>query len=152
MIATGFSRIAESSASRGLSEYAYIFNLIDQTIAFEETILFSNNGVITAGISHTPGTDLITLSNAGDYIINYYVAGMETNQITLYQNGNPVLGSTCGSVDGTKLSQGTVIITACAGDFLTLKNHSNVAAVTLLASQNGAQANVNAFILIQKVR
>ena len=151
MIASESSRIAESVASQGLSEYAYIFNLVDQTIGFDENIHFSNNGVITAGISHTPGTDIITLANAGDYIINYYITGAETTQITLYKNENPVLGGIYSSVDGTKLRQGTAIITAFAGDFVVLKNNSNETAVTLMASQNGAQANVNASIFIQKV-
>ena len=137
--------------SQGLSAYAYIYNLLAQTVALESTITFSNNGVITEGITHSPGTDSISIADAGDYAIWFIVAGVEPNQITLFQNGSPVAEGTYGSVAGTQPGPGIVIITASAGDVLTLRNHTSTSAVTLQTLAGGTQANVNASILIQKI-
>ncbi len=145
------TRLAEYGSSQGLSEYAYIFNFLSQTITAEKNIAFSNNGIITSGISHTPGTDVISLINAGQYLIYFYVLGVRTNQFTIYHNNSPVLGSTYSSMSATQPIQGMVIITASAGDYIVLKNSSSATAVMLKSSADGILSNVNASILIQKI-
>jgi len=135
----------------GLSEYAYIYNLGDQTVAVEANILFSSNGVMSSGITHTAGSDTIALVNAGDYAIWFNVTGVETNQFALYQGINIVPGSLYGSGAGTQSNPGMVIITALAGDLLTLKNQSSASAVGLQNLAGGSQTNVNVSVLIQKI-
>ena len=139
------------AGTNGLSEYAYIYNLTAGTVAIEADVLFSDNGVIVGTIAHAVGTSTITLGTAGDYAIWYNVAGVEPSQFALFLNGAPVGGGIYGSGAGTQPNPGMVIITAAAGDVLTLRNHSSAAAVTLQTLAGGTQINANASILIQKI-
>ena len=135
----------------GLSEYAYIYNLDAQVVAIEADISFSSNGVIVGTITHAPGTSTIQIGSAGDYSVWFYANGVEPNQFTLFQNGAPVVGSVYGSGAGTQGNTGMVIITAAAGDILTVRNHSSASAVTLQTLAGGTQINSNASILIQRL-
>ena len=134
-----------------LSEYAHIYNIAAQVVPVEANINFSNNGIIVGSITHAPGTASITLGNTGTYAILFIVTGVEPNQFTLFQNGAPVAGSTYGSGAGTQPNTGAVIITAAAGDVLTLRNHTSAAAVTLQTLAGGTQTNTNASIKIEKI-
>ena len=149
--ATGGTGVTGATGSNGLSEYAYIYNLDAQTVALEADILFSTNGVITGAITHAPGTSSIQLGSVGNYAVWFYAAGVEPNQFTLFQNGSPVAGSVYGSGAGTQMNLGMVIITAAAGDTLTVRNHTSAAAVTLQTLAGGTQINSNASIMIQKI-
>ena len=140
-----------ATGANGLSEYAYIYNLISRTVAIEEDVIFSNNGVIVGAITHVVGTSVITLGTAGDYAIWFNTAGLEPSQFSLFINGASVAGAIYGSGAGTQPSPGMVIITAAAGDVLTLRNHSSAAAVTLQTLAGGTQTNANASVLIQKI-
>lgn len=135
----------------GLSEYAYIYNLDAQVVAIEADVSFSSNGIIVGTITHAPGTSTIQIGSAGDYSVWFYSNGVEPNQFTLFQNGAPVSGSIYGSGVGTQGSTGMVIITAAAGDILTVRNHSSASAVTLQTLAGGTQINSNASILLQKL-
>ncbi|WP_374756627.1 BclA C-terminal domain-containing protein, partial [Dyadobacter bucti] len=135
-------------AASGIAEYAYIYNLNAQVVALEADVAFSDNGVIKGGITHAPGTTNITLTTAGDYSIWFHVSGVEPNQFTLFQNGAPVAGATYGSGAGTQQNTGMTIITASAGDVLTVRNHTGAAAVTLQTLAGGTQINANASIKI----
>ena len=135
-------------ASSGISEYAYIYNLDAQVVALEADIVFSSNGVIKGAITHAPGTSTITLGTAGDYSIHFHESSVEPNQFTLFQNGAPVPGTTYGSGAGTQQNTGMTIITASAGDVLTVRNHTGAAAVTLQTLAGGTQINTNASIKI----
>ncbi len=139
------------SSSQGLAEYAYIYNLDAQVIPLEADITFSNNGNLTGSMFHSPGTSTITLGTAGVYSIWFNVSGVEPNQFALFQNGTPVAGSIYGSGAGTQINSGMVIITAAAGDVLTLRNHTSSAAVTLQTLAGGTQTNANASIMIHKL-
>lgn len=115
----------------------------------ESDITFSNNGVIKGAITHAPGTSTIVLGTAGDYSIWFHESGVEPNQFTLFQNGAAVSGATYGSGAGTQQNTGMTIITASAGDVLTVRNHTAAAAVTLQTLAGGTQINANASIKIQ---
>jgi len=135
-------------ATSGIAEYAYIYNLDAQVVALEADIIFSSNGVIKGAITHTPGTSTITLGTSGDYSIWFHESSVEPNQFTLFQNGTPVAGATYGSGAGTQQTTGMTIITASAGDVLTVRNHTGAAAVTLQTLAGGTQTNANASIKI----
>jgi len=141
---------AQGPTGAGLSAYAYVYNLDAQTVAIEADITFSADANLS-GITHAPGTSQIVLGSAGVYSVCFSVSGVEPAQFTLYQNGAPVLGSTYGSGAGTQIDSGMVIVTASAGDILTLKNHSSASAVTLQTLAGGTQVNTNASVLIQKL-
>jgi hypothetical protein len=148
---TGSTGPTGPSSTNGLSEYAYIYNLDAQVVAVESDVLFSNNGIIVGSIAHTPGTSTIQLGSAGDYAVWFYEAGVEPNQFTVYQNGAPVDGAVYGSGAGTQPNPGMVIVTAAAGDILTVRNHTSAASVTLQTLAGGTQINTNASVLIQKI-
>jgi hypothetical protein len=117
----------------------------------EADITYSNNGVIVGAITHAPGTSQIIIGTPGDYAVWFNEAGVEPNQFTLFQNGGPVAGSTYGSGAGTQPNPGMVIITAAAGDVLTVRNHTSAAAVTLQTLAGGTVTNANASVLIEKL-
>jgi hypothetical protein len=137
--------------SEGILEYAYIYNTGLQVVAIEAPVLFSNTGVITAGITHAPGSAQIAIGSAGDYKVDFSVSGVEPNQFALFVNGAAVAEAIYGSGAGTQQNTGQAIITLSAGDVLTLVNHSSAAAVTLQDLAGGTQTNVNASISILKL-
>lgn len=137
------------AATCGLCEYGYIYNLSAQVVPLETDTIFDSTGVTTTGITHTPGTAQIFVTNPGDYEVTFYVTALEPNQFTLFLNGSPVPGTTYGTGAGTQANPGQAIITLTAGDSLTLRNHTSAAAVTLQTLAGGTQINVNASIVIK---
>jgi hypothetical protein len=131
--------------------YAYIYNLTAQTIAIEADIPFSDNGILTGGITHSPGSAGVTFVGAGDYEVTFSVSGTEPNQFALFLNGAFVAGTVYGSGAGTQQNTGLAIVRAGAGDVLTLRNHSSAAAVGLASVVGGTQANSNASVRIVKL-
>ena len=132
-------------------EYAYVYNITAETVAIEDPIDFDTNGIMSAGISHAPGSPVITLAVGGIYEVTYVVAGVEPNQFALFVDGAPLPESTYGSGVGTQPNVGHLLIQVGAGTELTLVNHSSAAAVTLQTLAGGTQPNVNASILIRQV-
>ena len=119
-------------------EYAYVYNVAARTVAIEADVTFSSNGVMTAGITHAPGSAGIALVNAGDYKVTFTVSGVEPSQMALFVNG--VLwcrGTVYGSGAGTQQNTGQAIVTLAAGDVITVRNHSSSAAVTLQTLPEG---------------
>lgn len=106
--------------SKRTSEYAYVFNVEAGDIDAGETIVFSDNGEISDGISHTEGSDKIKVKSSGVYMLNYYVGSNDDNQFTVFVNGEPVDGSTYNTRAG--INYGQVIINIARGDVLTLVN------------------------------
>lgn len=141
---------AGPAGAQGLSAYAYIYNLPVQTVPLEAAVTFSNNGVIAGAITHTPGTAPVILGSAGDYAVWFYVADGGSNQFALFQNGAPVAGAIYGTASDAP-NPGWVIISAAAGDSLTLVNHASFSEVGLLFPVGGTENNVNAAVLIEKI-
>nr|WP_319489553.1 collagen-like protein [uncultured Caproiciproducens sp.] len=144
-------KLYEPSYEKGLSEFAYIYNLGEQAVAVAAKISFSNNGIIVGAITHSPGTSTIQIGNAGNYAIWFYAEAVEANQFTLFQNDTPVAGSIYGAGSGTQMNLGIAIISAMASDILTVRNHTSASAVTLQTLAGGTEINANASILIQKI-
>jgi hypothetical protein len=137
----------------GISDYAYIYNVLQQVIAVEASVPFSDNGLITSGITHSPGNPGIFIVNAGIYKITFSVSGTEPNQFALFVNNIPQAGSVYGSGAGTQQNNGQIILNIPAGATLTLVNHTSAAAVTLAADTpiGGTAPAVNASVLILKL-
>lgn len=148
---TGAAGANGTNGTSGLAEYAYIYNDGAENVALEDDIDFDSNGVITAGISHAPGTNLISVTNAGDYKVSFSVSSVEPSQFGLFLNGAPVTNSVYGSGAGTQQNTGQAILTLAAGDSLTLRNHTSTAGVALETNAGGPGTNVNASIVIEKL-
>ncbi|MCH5304231.1 MAG: hypothetical protein J1E41_05155 [Ruminococcus sp.] len=101
--------------------YGYVYNITRQNVDEDEAVTFSSNGLLSSGITHVAGTSDIVITTAGVYLINYYVG--EEGQFTVYQNSAPVAGSTYASSED--IIYGQVIISAQAGDIITLVNTDN---------------------------
>lgn len=132
-------------------EFAYVYNEGPAVVAIEADVPFDSNGVLSAGITHAPGGAGITFVTAGTYEVTFTLSGVEPSQMALFLNGASVAGAIYGSGAGTQPNTGQVIITADAGDVLTLRNHTSAAAVTLQTLAGGTQVNVNASILIEQL-
>ena len=135
----------------GISQYAYIYNNSAEVVAVIDAVDFDTNGPITAGILHAPGSPTTTLVNAGTYLVNWSVSGVEPNQFTLYLNGAPVANTRYGSGAGTQQNTGLSIITVPAGSTLELRNNLSPAAVTLQTNAGGVQPNINASLEILRL-
>ena len=59
---------ATGATGGGLSAYAYIYNLEAQVVAIEADVAFDTTGPLL-GITHAPGTSVITIVNSGTYEI-----------------------------------------------------------------------------------
>ena len=135
-----------------LTKYAYIYNVSSQLVPLEEDISFSNNDIIIDTITHTPGTSIISIDNPGYYAVWFDVQSMQPNMFTLMQNGTPIASITYEFKTGNQRNPGLVMITASAGDVLTLRNQTSSEAVTLQTMADEIQSFANASILIRKIR
>lgn len=135
----------------GAAEYASIYNVGPQALPVGGSVEFDTNGVVTPGIVHTPGSPSIVFTRAGTYNVRFTISSVEPNQIAIFINGTPVPGTTFGSGAGTQQNHGEAIVSAAAGDVITLRNHSSAAALTLQTLAGGTQATVNAAITIQSL-
>ena len=112
---------------------------------------FDSNGLLTAGITHAPGTAGVQFVNAGTYRVDFSVSGTEPGQFALFRNGALIPGTVYGSGAGTQQNTGQVIVTLGASDVLTLKNHSSSSAVSLQTLAGGTATNTNASLAIEKL-
>lgn len=138
------------------SAYGYIYNVTEQTVDDGADIIFNNNGVLIEGITHTESTTSISISAAGNYIIQFSTTSTTSSQFAIVINGTTVAP---GSVYGISLStsetaqqnQGQVIITVSKeGSIITLRNVSG-SPVSLATNNGGASTNSNASIVIVKL-
>jgi hypothetical protein len=134
-----------------LSQYAYIYNLGLETVAVEADIAFDSNGVMTPGISHTPGNAGIGIVEAGTYEVTFSVSGTEPSQIAIFLNGTLVPGTIYGSGAGTQQNTGQALVVVPAGAVLTIRNHTSSAAVGLAAPIGGTGVSSNASVVIEKL-
>jgi hypothetical protein len=138
-------------AGSGPTQYAYIYNVLGQTVAIEADVPFSSNGTLTSGFTHAPSSAQIMVTAAGTYKVAFSVSGTEPNQMALYVDGVLIAGSIYGSGAGTQQNNGQVIAAVGAGAILTLRNHSSAAAVTLATPIGGTAPSANASVLIEQL-
>jgi hypothetical protein len=148
---SGPSGATGPSGSNGLSQYAYVYNLGEETIALEEAVPFDHNGILSSGITHVAGTAGIKLGESGIYEVTFSVSGTQPNQMALFLNEALVLGTVYGSGAGTQQNTGQGVVSVTAGEVLTLRNHSSSAAIGLASAIGGTQANTNASVTIEKL-
>lgn len=135
----------------GLAQYAYVYNAAAEVVPLEAGVTFDSNGVMTPGITHAPGAAGITVLNAGAYKVTFSVSATEPSQISLFDNGVVIPGTTYGSGAGTQQNTGQAILMLAAGDVLTVVNHSSAAAIGLAALIGGTQTTANASVTIEQL-
>jgi hypothetical protein len=150
---TGSQGNTGPAGSNGVSGYAYYYNVAGQTVAIEADVLFDTNGVNSPApiATHTAGTSVITVASTGMYKVSFIVSATEPGQVAVFLNGAAVAGSIYGSGAGTQQNNGQVILSASAGDTITVRNHSSSAALGLPTPIGGTQASVNASIMLEKL-
>ncbi|OBZ09150.1 hypothetical protein [Bacillus sp. FJAT-26390] len=129
----------------------YVYNVSAQTVPVENDVTFDSNGILRPEITLTLGTAQIAVTNSGNYEVTFSVSGVEPNQFALFLNGALATGTVYGSGAGTQQNKGQATIALAFGDFLTLRNHSSAAAVTLQTLAGGTQTNVNASVVKKKL-
>lgn len=149
--AVGTDGPAGAAGIASLSEFAFIYNLAAQVVAVESAVVFSDNGVLSAGITHALNTAGVTHQRW--CLFDFSVSGTEPNQFGLFANGVVVPGTVYGSGAGVQQYSGNIIATFVAGSVITLQNHSSAASVTLAAAApiGGTQQATNASLRILRI-
>jgi hypothetical protein len=135
--------------------YAYVYNVIGESVAVEHDVTFSAGGVLSPGFVHAPNAAAITIVDPGTYKVSFTVSAAAVNQVALFVNGVEVPGSVYGSAAGAQQNAGQAIITIASGDVvdgganLTVRNHTSSADIALATPQGGTQITVNASVLIE---
>ena len=125
-------------------DYAYIYNITEQTVEECAPVTFSSNGPLSCSITHTAGTAETVIGKTGVYLVNFYAdsSGKRAQtKLTLYRNGEPVKGSTYSTGGG--ITYGQLMFAAQMGDVVTLVNTGNDE-VKLSAEGTTPEAVVNA--------
>ncbi len=107
-------------------------------------MIFSDNGPLTANITHTPGTTDITVVEAGTYEIFYSVnitAGIGS-AIAIAVNNTVDPSTNINALVAVGEINGDAMLTLAAGDVLTLRNNSATPLILDLAPGVGAQFTI----------
>jgi hypothetical protein len=129
--------------------YAYVYSTGFQVVPIETDVVFDTAGVLN-GVTFAAGP-AVTIDSSGDYKVTFALAGVEPNQFALFVNGVEAPGSVYGHNTGTTETNGQLIVNLVAGDVLTVRNHTSVAAVFLSSLAGGTAMNVTASLLIEKL-
>ncbi len=131
--------------------YGYVYNTGNQSITPESSVPFSNNGIMH-GVSHTAGSGSVSLDEPGTYAVWFSVNGQRPSQFALFLNNNMVPGSTYSvGLPSSSSNSGMAVISAQAGDILTVRNHNSLEPIILNYRLSGTEINVTASLLILKV-
>lgn len=131
--------------------YGYVYNTGSQSITPESSVPFSNNGIML-GVSHTAGSDTVSLDETGTYAVWFSVNGQRPSQFALFLNNNLVPGSIYSTgLPASSSNSGMAVISAQAGDILTVRNHNSLEPIILSYRLSGTEINVTASLLILKV-
>ena len=148
---TGATGATGSTGATGVlnAAYGFVYNTSAQTVAAASTVTFDTNGPLF-DMSHTAGTDTITINTAGTYYISWMVAGTTANQFTLLVGGSPAPGGITGTGVGNTQNTGSALVIAGVGSTITLRNNSG-GPIILATSLGGPAGNNNASIAIDQV-
>ena len=150
-----FLKIEYTENSTLLPDHAYIFNTGTQTIGVESDVPFNLNGSLS-GITHSVNSTNINIRNSGLYSVLFSVTGISPNQFALFKNNNLVSDTIYGIGPGPlgpyTNNTGIAVISADAGDTLTLRNHSSyISPVNLYNNAGGTATNVSASIILIRI-
>ncbi|EJQ21890.1 TPA: collagen-like protein, partial [Bacillus cereus] len=153
---TGFtgSTGPTGAASVGLTNYLYVFDTTNQSIAVGSSVTFNTNGPITGtALSHITGTGNIIINTLGTYVAEFQLQASRENQFSLELNGTPIPGGRFGTGSPHSINQGTAAftVTVVPSTLTLINNTSSAGTITLSNSDGGSLTNVSASISIFQV-
>jgi hypothetical protein len=104
---------------------------------------------MTGAFTFIAPSSTIIINVAGTYEVTFFVTVDRTNTFALALNGSPLASGVYGSGIGGQCAPGQVVISANAGDLLTVQNVSGVI-IPLPAMVGGTQSSTNASICIRE--
>lgn len=141
-----------------LGAYGYIYNTsASLVIGVGEDIPFDSNGILSTGITHTPGSTDVTIAMAGIYAFHFTanVIADALNSFVVTINDVPVPGAAFSTsvVGSAGEITGHVIVAVPAGAVVTVRNNNALPVdVTLTADVPGVLTPIsNASLLIEKI-
>ncbi|WP_142312050.1 collagen-like protein, partial [Bacillus cereus] len=142
------------AASVGLTNYLYVFDTTNQSIAVGSSVTFNTNGPITGtALSHITGTGNIIINTLGTYVAEFQLQASRENQFSLELNGTPISGGRFGTGSPHTINQGTAAftVTVVPSTLTLINNTSSAGTITLSNSDGGSLTNVSASISIFQV-
>ncbi|MGF1438516.1 collagen-like protein [Bacillus thuringiensis] len=142
------------AASVGLTNYLYVFDTTNQSIAVGSSVTFNTNGPITGtALSHITGTGNIIINTLGTYVAEFQLQASRENQFSLELNGTPIPGGRFGTGSPHTINQGTAAftVTVVPSTLTLINNTSSASTITLSNSDGGSLTNVSASISIFQV-
>ncbi|MGX7628835.1 collagen-like protein [Bacillus thuringiensis] len=142
------------AASVGLTNYLYVFDTTNQTIAVGSSVTFNTNGPITGtALSHITGTGNIIINTLGTYVAEFQLQASRENQFSFALNGTPIPGGRFGTGSPHTINQGTAAftVTVVPSTLTLINNTSSTGTVTLSNNDGGSLTNVSASISIFQV-
>ena len=121
------------------------------TVAVGAAVPFPQNGPATAGapVARASGTQF-TLANTGIYEVSWQVAFNEASQLQVAIGGTGVFSTTTLSGAGTQINSNTVLISATAGNVLTIINPPGNATALTVQPADGSLTHAQAPSLVIK--
>ncbi|WP_254905296.1 collagen-like triple helix repeat-containing protein, partial [Bacillus thuringiensis] len=142
------------AASVGLTNYLYVFDTTNQSIAVGSSVTFNTNGPITGtALSHITGTGNIIINTLGTYVAEFQLQASRENQCSFALNGTPIPGGRFGTGSPHTINQGTAAftVTIVPSTLTLINNTSSAGTITLSNSDGGSLTNVSASISIFQV-
>lgn len=149
--APGATGTAGGAGSADAPQYAYVYNLLFETINSHENVVFSDNGDISSGIVHVPGTADVVVNVAGEYEVSFTVSAVEPNQFGISRNHSLVAGTLFGTATGGVPNTGSAILSLAAGDVVTIQNDEATSSYDLTPFAGGGLENADATLAIHKI-
>jgi hypothetical protein len=132
-------------------DYAFLYDVLGQTVAPSGDVLFRTEGPMTSEFAHVAGSSSITFATGGIFKVAISIAGSLRNQVGVTLNGVSVVGAIFGTDDNSQQNAGQTIISVAAGQVMTVRNQSTTAAIPLDNTAGGTATNVDASILIERL-
>ena len=135
-----------------VSEYAEFFALMPgdnaATVAIGGDVDFPQDGPTTSSIVRAGG-DSFVLPSSGTYRVSFSVPVTEPGQLVLTLNNADLAYTVVGRATGTSTIAGEALVTASAGDVLTVRNSSSCCALTITPFSGGTSPSAATLIIEQ---
>jgi hypothetical protein len=151
--ATGASGPTGPTGPLGPADYAEFFALMPPdnaaTVPAGGAVQFPQDGP-QAGAIVRSGPSTFSLTSAGTYRVAFSVSVTEPGQLELAVNGTPLAYTVYGRATGTSQISGEALVTANAGDVLSVVNPAgNSPALTITPLAGGTHASAASLIIEQ---
>lgn len=141
--------------ARGVCEFADFYAMMPPdnaaTVAAGAAVQFPNDGPTSAAIVRNSASSF-TLPSAGTYQIMFEVSVTEAGQLVLERNGAELPYTVVGRATGTSQIVGMSLVTASAGDSISVRNPAGSSTALTITPLAGGVAQVSAHLVITQLR